>query len=495
MTTAFPGAVDTATNLYTAVNGISTTLNGAIDDTVTTVTVIDTTSFPSVGYFVVDTEIINYTGKTGTSFTGCTRGSDGSTAAAHASTSTAAAYMIADHHNVLMNAIIAIEQNISDRIGLSTTQIMLPDGTSAAPSIRRSGSQVGMFFTSAGVGFGSGGSRVALVDTGGITVDVGAVTISPTTNQLVLGATRTVTINAPTPSGSSRTVTLPDLSASYSVVGTEGAQTINGAKTFSSALIITATSSHFTLSTSSNTAVIQASAQATSSRTFSIPDISGNGTFAFLEGTQTFSGAKTFSTAVTLGSGTVTTTSIHGASANVGIYFTGTSDVNLEFGNGGTRMFSVRASALLMAQSTYEVDLDSTGMYPASDNAIPCGKTGQRWSAVWAANGTIQTSASWTKGDIEEIKAEEIRIPKGIKFTRPYQKHKQKMMGFLADHLPEQCFVFVDDKGNRSEEDVYTSAVVGQLCAAVRQDYDRLAAHDLLFKNHEKRILALEKAA
>jgi hypothetical protein len=29
---------------------------------------------------------------------------------------------------------------------------------------------------------------------------------------------------------------------------------------------------------------------------------------------------------------------------------------------------------------------------PASDNAVTCGASGNRWSAVWSANGTIQTS-------------------------------------------------------------------------------------------------------
>jgi hypothetical protein len=55
--------------------------------------------------------------------------------------------------------------------------------------------------------------------------------VTPTSNQLVLGFNRTVTITAPTPATASRTVTIPDLSASYSIVGTEGAQTINGNKT------------------------------------------------------------------------------------------------------------------------------------------------------------------------------------------------------------------------------------------------------------------------
>jgi hypothetical protein len=63
-----------------------------------------------------------------------------------------------------------------------------------------------------------------------------AITITPTTNQLVLGTTRTVTLTAPTPASSSRTVTFPDLSSDYSVVGTAGAQTIAGVKTFTSTL-------------------------------------------------------------------------------------------------------------------------------------------------------------------------------------------------------------------------------------------------------------------
>lgn len=118
----YPTSLDSAGNLFTEVNGISTTLNGAIDNLVTTVNVVDTTSFPSTGYFVIDTEIIKYTGKTGTSFTGCTRGADGSTAASHTTASVAAAYAVADHHNVAISAIIAIETllgNSSQHVDLS----------------------------------------------------------------------------------------------------------------------------------------------------------------------------------------------------------------------------------------------------------------------------------------------------------------------------------------------------------------------------------------
>ncbi len=67
---------------------LSTLLNGGIDDTVTTVTVDSTTNFEDAGTITVGTENISYTGKTSTTFTGCTRGADSTTAASHVDDST-----------------------------------------------------------------------------------------------------------------------------------------------------------------------------------------------------------------------------------------------------------------------------------------------------------------------------------------------------------------------------------------------------------------------
>jgi len=61
----------------------TTTLNGGINNSVTTVTVVSTTGFPATGTFLVDNELITYTGKTSTTFTGCTRGQQGTAAASH----------------------------------------------------------------------------------------------------------------------------------------------------------------------------------------------------------------------------------------------------------------------------------------------------------------------------------------------------------------------------------------------------------------------------
>lgn len=65
----------------------STTLNGAVSSTsATTITVVSTSSFPSYGRIIIDSEQILYTGTTSTTFTGCVRGDGTTTAATHTDT-------------------------------------------------------------------------------------------------------------------------------------------------------------------------------------------------------------------------------------------------------------------------------------------------------------------------------------------------------------------------------------------------------------------------
>ena len=61
----------------------STALDGGINASVTTVTVDSTTGFEDIGTITIETENISYTGKTATTFTGCTRGADSTSAASH----------------------------------------------------------------------------------------------------------------------------------------------------------------------------------------------------------------------------------------------------------------------------------------------------------------------------------------------------------------------------------------------------------------------------
>jgi len=58
--------------------------NVYLDAASTTINVTSTAAFPSTGAIQIEWEIITYTGKTATSFTGCTRGTNGSIASSHA---------------------------------------------------------------------------------------------------------------------------------------------------------------------------------------------------------------------------------------------------------------------------------------------------------------------------------------------------------------------------------------------------------------------------
>ena len=70
----------------------STTLDGALTDSATTITVASTTDFDSSGTLFVGNEQITYTGTTSTTFTGATRGVNSTTAAAHDSGTTVAQF-------------------------------------------------------------------------------------------------------------------------------------------------------------------------------------------------------------------------------------------------------------------------------------------------------------------------------------------------------------------------------------------------------------------
>ena len=60
-------------------------LNGAINNSVTTITVDDTTAFAAAGNILIDSENISYTSKNSTEFLGCTRGLSGTGSGAAAS--------------------------------------------------------------------------------------------------------------------------------------------------------------------------------------------------------------------------------------------------------------------------------------------------------------------------------------------------------------------------------------------------------------------------
>ena len=70
-------------NDFVNITPLSTTLNGAIDSSVTNIVLTSTAGFPATGSVFIDSECITYTGISTNTLTGCTRGTNGTTAASH----------------------------------------------------------------------------------------------------------------------------------------------------------------------------------------------------------------------------------------------------------------------------------------------------------------------------------------------------------------------------------------------------------------------------
>ena len=69
-------------------NALTNALNSGITNSATTLTLNDATGFPTSGTILIDEELITYTGKSSNDLTGLTRGTNGTTAAAHSAADT-----------------------------------------------------------------------------------------------------------------------------------------------------------------------------------------------------------------------------------------------------------------------------------------------------------------------------------------------------------------------------------------------------------------------
>jgi hypothetical protein len=72
----------------TVAGAITTTLNGTINASATSIVLTSAASFAASGTIVIDTESITYSGKSTNTLTGCVRGANGTTAASHTSGAT-----------------------------------------------------------------------------------------------------------------------------------------------------------------------------------------------------------------------------------------------------------------------------------------------------------------------------------------------------------------------------------------------------------------------
>jgi hypothetical protein len=119
MPSKFPNSIDDASSLYLPADAFSakpletiTTMPVYAGDT--TISVESTgVGFPDeYGILSIDDELIVYTGKTATQFTGCQRGAFGTIAAQHAAGATVRANMVSAYIKALQDAVRAVQQDL-----------------------------------------------------------------------------------------------------------------------------------------------------------------------------------------------------------------------------------------------------------------------------------------------------------------------------------------------------------------------------------------------
>jgi hypothetical protein len=119
MPSKFPNSIDDASSLYSPADAFSakpleTIATMPVYAGDTTISVESTgVGFPDEsGILSIDDELIVYTGKTATQFTGCQRGAFGTAAAQHTSGATVRANMVSAYIKALQDAVVAIEQEL-----------------------------------------------------------------------------------------------------------------------------------------------------------------------------------------------------------------------------------------------------------------------------------------------------------------------------------------------------------------------------------------------
>src|SRR5579884_392665 len=115
----YPGAIDDASSLYSPADAFSTlpletTATVAIGAGDSTISVQSTSGGFAAAYGIlsIDDELIVYTAKTASQFTGCQRGAFGTTAAQHAQGVAVRANMVSAFITALQSAVLAIENEL-----------------------------------------------------------------------------------------------------------------------------------------------------------------------------------------------------------------------------------------------------------------------------------------------------------------------------------------------------------------------------------------------
>jgi len=573
----YPSTALTTDLLHTAVNNLETVLDGDITDSDTTITVLTTVNFPSVGAITIDAERIAYTGTTATSFTGCTRGFGGTSAVAHFDGTTVEFTYGAEFHNDVRDEVIAIGNDLRSRIGTDTAKISsigdveLPLNSKLALSGFTS--DYFLQFAAGVVNLNSGGNIISNVPTAYNHIwRINGVEIGrfEQNGYLLLKAAGSATSPALTLGDDTNTGLYKSGAdiLDFTRAGTHSLSIDSFGTRIKAGQMLTqdgsVTAPGMSFENDSNTGLYRSavdqltiaasgipvcsfnSSNVISAFPFTAPDGSASApSFRFTNDLDTgmyyssglrlaFAGSQVarfnstsvfFDNPIHAANGSASSPSYSFLNdTDTGIYWSSSGDVRIT--SNGTDRLLVRTSDITVNNTilpsvdngadigstsfgwrtyfsgdgsvgtpafTFKNDPDTgfyrdtsdnikmalggvgeyifgqTGFVPFTDNTNSCGGGSNRWTAVYAVNGTIQTSHSSTKENIVEVSAS-IPLPKAVEFDRDGRRY----LGYLNDDVPVTGRPILEN-GEVDTKSNYEQAVIGILCAHIKNLEDRVA--------------------
>ena len=112
---SFKTSANTCDTQVTPYVGATNTLNGTIDNAVTSIVLTDASSFPVSGTILIDSEKITYTSKSINTLTGCTRGANSTTASSH-TTGATVDEIVSDINLFETNGVIDSEKKVLENV-------------------------------------------------------------------------------------------------------------------------------------------------------------------------------------------------------------------------------------------------------------------------------------------------------------------------------------------------------------------------------------------
>jgi Chaperone of endosialidase len=135
------------------------------------------------------------------------------------------------------------------------------------------------------------------------------------------------------------------------------------------------------------------------------------------------------------------------------------------------------AGVHLNAYSTPDGSYETGPLLPAKDNAYTLGQSGQRWSAIWSANGMIQTSDARLKADVQRLDYGLKELLRLAPISFAWEPGGDRLLGLVAqavqDVIPEAVVHGTDPEGLLG---LKYSSLIPVIINAIRELDERIPA-------------------